>query len=492
MLWIMIFIIALLIYFIVVKWNNIYSVAFSCGILSISIMLFGFMLCINIISSYKYNLRIEYLLYKFINMLSVNLFDIKTIVSASVCMYILSSVLLAYKCDCLVKISVKRFLYPALAAISSVGVCALNSKRISEKIYLLGFTDEFFGTVVRTAASVINNYFVWLPAILVMVNLTVRLKKTGLIFRKRYYGVIMCMHTAISLGFFLLLYISPIKFFFNNFDIYDFAGFAYVFGYRVYLLLIGVVMAMIVVTVFFLIKYDVLEEKSFIRRYSKSFNNSINVKDLRHVFHSYKNGMFSISAISDMALGCDNIDDMRAMIRRIKKCAGSYAGHISVFLDIYGNSSRSVSDFELTDCIISAEQMCFVPDGVAVVNEFETADDVICGDRRGVVEMFVNLIGNAVDAIGKKHCSDGKIVVRVWNEENDVCISVKDNGCGISKKNLKNIFVPFYTAKQTNKNWGLGLSHARNVAEFHNGHIYATSKEGIYTEFQIILPRAYG
>ena len=66
-------------------------------------------------------------------------------------------------------------------------------------------------------------------------------------------------------------------------------------------------------------------------------------------------------------------------------------------------------------------------------------------------------------------------------------VRIADTGCGISRKNLKKIFNPFFTTRE--KGTGLGLSIVGKIIEGHKGTIALDSKEGRGTEVKIRLPR---
>lgn len=96
-----------------------------------------------------------------------------------------------------------------------------------------------------------------------------------------------------------------------------------------------------------------------------------------------------------------------------------------------------------------------------------------------------NLCKNAVDAME----GTGKIDLWLLEEDDVVAIEVVDNGKGIRKKDVKNVFRPGFTTKQ--RGWGLGLSLAKRIVEeYHKGHIYVKSSEvGRGTTFRIELKR---
>ena len=94
-----------------------------------------------------------------------------------------------------------------------------------------------------------------------------------------------------------------------------------------------------------------------------------------------------------------------------------------------------------------------------------------------------NLCKNAVDAMEGK----GRIDLTLMDEGNKIAIEVSDNGKGIRKKDVKNVFTPGFTTKK--RGWGLGLSLAKRIVEeYHKGRIFVKESEvGKGTTFRIEL-----
>lgn len=111
-----------------------------------------------------------------------------------------------------------------------------------------------------------------------------------------------------------------------------------------------------------------------------------------------------------------------------------------------------------------------------------------------IVQVVNNLLINARQAVSK----DGMISVRMYTAETTalnegcdkfgryVCISVKDNGEGISRKNLEKIFTPYFTTKS--EGLGLGLASCYSIVGKHDGMITVDSKHAEGTEFKVYLP----
>jgi signal transduction histidine kinase len=69
-----------------------------------------------------------------------------------------------------------------------------------------------------------------------------------------------------------------------------------------------------------------------------------------------------------------------------------------------------------------------------------------------------------------------------------VCISIKDNGCGMDESIQNQIFEPFFTTKEIGKGTGMGLSSAYGTVRHHGGGIFVESIKGVGSTFHILLP----
>jgi two-component system, NtrC family, sensor kinase len=109
---------------------------------------------------------------------------------------------------------------------------------------------------------------------------------------------------------------------------------------------------------------------------------------------------------------------------------------------------------------------------------------VIAGDQAQIQQVILNLVTNAIDAIGK----DGTVTVRSRRSKNEIQVTVADTGPGIPENVQRVIFDPFYTTKSAGKGTGLGLWISYNIIEKMGGQITVQSQEGHGAEFTIRLP----
>ncbi|EKO13799.1 sensor histidine kinase [Leptospira kirschneri] len=105
------------------------------------------------------------------------------------------------------------------------------------------------------------------------------------------------------------------------------------------------------------------------------------------------------------------------------------------------------------------------------------------GNAESLTQVWTNLIGNALYAMGYK----GKIEISCKRVLTTWEVAIKDSGAGIEESIKDRIFEPFFTTKPSGAGTGLGLDICRRIIEDHNGKIYfETSKQG--TTFFVILP----
>ncbi len=106
-------------------------------------------------------------------------------------------------------------------------------------------------------------------------------------------------------------------------------------------------------------------------------------------------------------------------------------------------------------------------------------------------QVVLNLLVNAIHAIeAKKSESESVIAIRVKQIDGETEIAVQDTGCGISEKNFKRLFQPFFTTKEIGVGTGLGLATSYKLVSSWGGSIRAESREGVGSTFTIILNSA--
>jgi CheY-like chemotaxis protein len=102
-------------------------------------------------------------------------------------------------------------------------------------------------------------------------------------------------------------------------------------------------------------------------------------------------------------------------------------------------------------------------------------------------QVFLNLIVNAEQEMKKAH-GKGTLIITTEKRENNIRMSFKDDGPGITKENLGHLFEPFFTTKDVGEGTGLGLSLSRSIVLEHNGTLNVESEFGHGAIFIVEIP----
>jgi len=106
-------------------------------------------------------------------------------------------------------------------------------------------------------------------------------------------------------------------------------------------------------------------------------------------------------------------------------------------------------------------------------------------DRTQLIRVVTNLVKNATQAL--KDVENPRILVVVEEEQDEVLISVSDNGIGIPEENKAKVFEPKFTTKSSGM--GLGLAMVKNIVETYMGTISFVSKQNKGTIFNVRFPK---
>jgi diguanylate cyclase (GGDEF)-like protein len=103
-------------------------------------------------------------------------------------------------------------------------------------------------------------------------------------------------------------------------------------------------------------------------------------------------------------------------------------------------------------------------------------------DKDKLVQMLLNLVKNAIEAMGE----NGIVTLHLYQDQSYGIIEVQDTGCGISESNLQQLFHPFFTTKESGT--GLGLAICHKIIQDHGGKIEVESTVNEGTVFRVYLP----
>lgn len=182
-----------------------------------------------------------------------------------------------------------------------------------------------------------------------------------------------------------------------------------------------------------------------------------------------------------------NFDEFKKSITKIEEHVERARKVVHNMLCFVRKMEPSIEDVDVN---MTINQTIDILENYARINNIDIQTDlstdfpIIAADQAQLQQVLLNLISNAIDAIGK----DGLIEVKSRKVNSRIYVSVTDNGPGISKKMQGMIFEPFITSKERGKGTGLGLWVSHNIMEKMEGALTLKSEVGKGAVFTMQIP----
>ena len=220
---------------------------------------------------------------------------------------------------------------------------------------------------------------------------------------------------------------------------------------------------------------------------------------INNMTHEFKTPISSISLAAQM-LGDDSIKQTPALMERLTTTIIDETKRLRfqvekvLQLSMYANQQANLhmKEVDMNELIAGVSHTFALKvekNGGKIITNLNAEDPVVCVDDMHFTNVIFNLMDNAVKY--RRKDADLELNVETWNEPGLLCISIKDNGIGIKKEDLKRIFEKFYRVHTGNlhdvKGFGLGLAYVHKIVKDHKGTIVAESEPGIGTKFIIKL-----
>ncbi|HOS38630.1 MAG TPA: transporter substrate-binding domain-containing protein [Spirochaetota bacterium] len=223
------------------------------------------------------------------------------------------------------------------------------------------------------------------------------------------------------------------------------------------------------------------------------------------VAHDFNNLLTGIMGHADMALLDASDEGQRTPLRHILNAAQRAAELTAKLLTFARRGPMRAAPIHLH--AIVDEAIALLPQrfgsAIAITRRLDAERDLVMGDATFLVQVMVNLLINAHDAMdgaGAVTIATDTIVIDERRRALIGCagtgphirLSFTDTGCGIAAADLPRIFEPFYTTKASGKGTGLGLAMAYGIVKQHGGELTVESETGRGTTFTLYLPLTEG
>ncbi len=183
----------------------------------------------------------------------------------------------------------------------------------------------------------------------------------------------------------------------------------------------------------------------------------------------------------------DTVEDFHLALKTIHTRSESLIKFVSDFRNMTRIKHPTLGEVEADDLIkhvllllkSDIEDCC-----IKLEVKIEPADLKITLDKEQIEQVLINLVKNGIQALAENE-EEGRekptLKIKAWQSDENVFISIADNGTGIEEEALKKIFIPFFTTKKHGS--GIGLSLSKQIMRHHHGNITVKSVINVGTEF---------
>ncbi len=219
--------------------------------------------------------------------------------------------------------------------------------------------------------------------------------------------------------------------------------------------------------------------------------------------HEIDNPIFAVTGITDVVkmtvtadlkdcIPQDKLNFLSDRLSRITKDLFRISKMIRAIREFSSQTKGEQVTLKLDDILddfLSIVEPQFKYEGIFFDKQIEQGIN-LKGNKIHLEEVFINLATNAIHAVKHNGQKEKKITFKVSkNTPKTFLIELSDNGYGIKKEMLEDIFLDFVTTKASTEGTGMGLGRVRKIIEDHGGKVWASSKgAGTGATFSIELP----
>jgi signal transduction histidine kinase len=184
-------------------------------------------------------------------------------------------------------------------------------------------------------------------------------------------------------------------------------------------------------------------------------------------------------------------EEYQEILRDVEEGLGRVKTIVSDLRSFSHHENEQIEQIEVSDLVASSLRFFSheIKDKV-IVEETFTEHQTIWANKNKMINVIVNLVQNALDAVKRKQYDGAKPVIAIAGrvENGRSLLVVRDNGEGIDPANLDKIFDPFFTTKDVGEGMGLGLSICYRIVQEYDGLIRVRSERGKFCEFTLDFP----
>ena len=207
--------------------------------------------------------------------------------------------------------------------------------------------------------------------------------------------------------------------------------------------------------------------------------------------HEIKNGMVAIKTFVDLLAQQGHDKELTEVVGRELKRINVMATQMLRFAAPTRAAFTTVRVHDVLDHSLRLMEHQASGKLISLQRHYQAEPDTVRGDDTQLQQVFMNLLLNALEAMG----TNGVLTVKTETVKDErstrlLRVNIQDTGVGIAPENLGHLFEPFFTTKKNGT--GLGLAISQRIALEHHGLIHVQSDPGKGSQFSLLLPAFAG
>ncbi len=253
----------------------------------------------------------------------------------------------------------------------------------------------------------------------------------------------------------------------------------------VYLVVFSLVSFLALVAVIYIIEMTILQNR-MLDELQKAEKLTAVSQLAASVAHEIRNPMTTIKGFMQILKNEDNLTDSQNMFIRVSlQELERTQTIINNFLSLARPNTKNFQEVDLTTLLVEVVEFMKPYSHMSNIEMYTKIDGslVVEGDPHEFRQLFINIVKNGIEAMA----DGGNFFVYASESGESVRIDVKDEGVGMSKKQIQRLGQPYYSTKE--KGTGLGMLICYDIIKRINGDMTVDSKEGVGTTFTIEIPK---
>lgn len=196
--------------------------------------------------------------------------------------------------------------------------------------------------------------------------------------------------------------------------------------------------------------------------------------------------MYSNILKEELSADSPMLQDVDLIVEQADRCRKIVGG----LLNFARKNQVNLAESDVVKLVRHSIASVIIPEEVQILFNSVINDSVANIDSDQMMQVFTNLLKNAVEAMAGK----GEILINLSGTNDQLTLSFTDSGTGIKPENMEKLFIPFFTTKEIGKGTGLGLPIIYGIVKMHKGDIKVKSNADpaagpTGTTFTITIPR---